>query len=163
MASPRKCRAPNKQGWPCGAPPLVEGSRCFWHDPETQEAAAEARRLGGRRRKREGTIKGALDLEGIQTGANLLRVLEVALMDTLEMENSIQRTRALTHVVSVAARVKETIEFEARLQALEAGLRREGPDARPQVVAPIVELRYSDERRRMLERDEPQEDPDEDA
>ena len=81
------------------------------------------------RRRREGTIGGVFDLEGIETAADLRRVLELALADTLELENSIPRTRALTHLVAVAARVQETTEFEARLRALEDGVWRETPDA----------------------------------
>ena len=129
MDSPRACRALKPNGRPCRAPALRAGSACCWHAPESTEAAAEARRLGGLRRRREGTIGGVFDLEGIATAADLRRVLELALADTLELENSIARTRALTHLVAVAARVKETAEFEARLQALEDGVWRETPDA----------------------------------
>ena len=129
MDSPRACRALKQNGRPCRAPALRAGSACFWHAAESREAAAEARRLGGLRRRREGTIGGVFDLEGIATAADLRRVLELALADTLELENSIPRTRALTHLVAVAARVQETAEFEARLRALEAGVWRETPDA----------------------------------
>ena len=123
------CRALKPNGRPCQAPALRAGSACFWHAPESREAAAEARRLGGLRRRREGTVGGAYALEGFGTGTGLQRVLELALADTLELENSIPRTRALTHLVSVAARVKETTELEARLRALEDGVWRESPDA----------------------------------
>ena len=129
MDSPRACRALKTNGRPCRAPALRAGSACFWHAPESTEAAAEARRLGGLRRRREGTIGGAYALAGFRTGADLQRVLELALTDTLELENSIPRTRALAHLVAVAARVKETTEWEARLQALEDGVGREAPDA----------------------------------
>ncbi len=125
------CRALKPNGRPCRAPALRAGSACFWHAPESRAAAAEARRLGGLRRRREGTVGGAYALEGFGTGADLQRVLELALADTLELENSIARTRALAHLVSVAARVQETSEFEARLRALEAGVWREAPDAGP--------------------------------
>ena len=54
-----------------------------------------------------------------------------ALADTLELENTVPRTRALTQLVSVAARVQETTEWEARLRALEDGVWRETPDAGP--------------------------------
>ena len=160
MANPRQCHTLNKQGRPCGAPPLVEGDRCFWHDPATQAAAAEARRLGGQRRKREGAIQGAFDLAGIKTGADLRRVLEVALMDTLELENSVARTRALASVVSVMGRLKETIEFEARLQALEVSGQGAGLDAEAQPLAPHIVVQYSDGRREDLQRDKPRGDPD---
>ena len=129
MASRLACQALTQNGRPCRAPPLREGSACFWHAEEAREAAAEARRLGGLRRRREGTVEGAYAVEGFRTGADLQRVLELALADTLELENSIPRTRALTHLVSVGARVKETTELEARLRALEDGVWRETPDA----------------------------------
>ena len=115
----------------CRALALRAGSACFWHAPESTEAAAEARRLGGLRRRREGTIGGAYALEGFRTGADLQRVLELALADTLELENTVPRTRALTQLVSVAARVQETTAWEARLRALEDGVWRETPDAGP--------------------------------
>ena len=123
------CRERKKNGRPCRAPALREGSACFWRAAESREAAAEARRLGGLRRRREGTIGGAYALEGFRTGADLQRVLELALADTLELENTVPRTRALTQLVAVAARVKETTELEARLRALEDGVWRETPDA----------------------------------
>ena len=160
MANPRRCQALNKQGRPCGAPPLREGSLCFAHAPETKEAAAEARRLGGRRRRREGTIKGAFDLEEIKTGAGLRRILEVALLDVFELENSVPRARTLAYLVSVAARVQEQTEFEACLRALEAGVWREVPDADSQAPAPRIVVRHPDGRGEERQRDAPQEDPD---
>ena len=129
MASRPGCRERKRNGRPCRAPALRAGSACFWHADETREAAAEARRLGGLRRRREGTVGGAFDLEEIKTGAGLGRVLEVALLDVIELENSIPRARTLAYLVSVAARVKETSELEARLRALEDGVWRETPDA----------------------------------
>lgn len=131
MSDRHVCKARKKNGRPCRAPALRAGRACFWHAEETRDAAAEARRLGGQRRRREGTVEGAFAVQGFRTGADLQRVLEVALADTLELENSIARTRALTYLVAVAARVKETTDFEARLQALEAGVWREIPDADP--------------------------------
>ena len=94
MASRLACQALTRNGRPCRAPALREGSQCFWHAPESGEAAAEARRLGGLRRRREGTIGGAYALEGFRTDADLQRVLELALTDTLELENSIARAGA---------------------------------------------------------------------
>jgi hypothetical protein len=40
----------------------MQGGLCFFHDPETQEAAAEARRLGGLRRRKESTIVGTYEV-----------------------------------------------------------------------------------------------------
>ena len=131
MSDRHACGGRKRNGRPCRAPALRAGSECFWHAEEAREAAAETRRLGGLRRRREGTVEGAYAVEGFRTGADLQRVLELALADTLELENSIPRTRALTHLVAVGARVKETTEFEARLRALEDGVWRETSDAGP--------------------------------
>ena len=66
------------------------------------------------------------------SGSSVRGVLELALADTLELENTVPRTRALTQLVSVAARVvQETTAWEARLRALEDGVWRETPDAGP--------------------------------
>ena len=134
MPSRPACREWKKNGRPCRAPALREGSACFWHAAETREAAAEARRLGGLRRRREGTVGGAYALEGFRTGADLQRVLELALADTLELENTVPRTRALTQLVSVAARVQETTAWEARLRALEDGVWRGRPAQMPDLL-----------------------------
>ena len=131
MSDREACRATKQNGRPCRAPALRAGRECFWHAPEARDAAAEARRLGGLRRRREGTVEGAFAVEGFRTGADLQRVLELTLADTLELDNSIARSRALTHLVAVAARVKETTDLEARLQALEAGVWRETRDDGP--------------------------------
>src|SRR5687768_8087011 len=63
----RQCAFRHPDGRQCGAPPLREGPLCRMHDPEYQTEVQESRRLGGIRKKREVTISGAYDLEGITT------------------------------------------------------------------------------------------------
>ena len=96
---------------------------CFWHSPDHVQDATEARRLGGLRRRREGTLAGAYDFEGLATTIDLRRVLEIAALDALGLENSIARVRSLTAIVQVGARLLEVGEFEARLEALEGVVR----------------------------------------
>ena len=56
---------------------------CFSHDPERAADAAEARRMGGMRRRKEGTIAVAYDLlvvtdgVGLDNGIPRLRVLDL--------------------------------------------------------------------------------------
>jgi hypothetical protein len=95
---------------------------CYWHSPAHAEEAAEARRLGGLRRRRERTLQGAYEIEGLESVAQIRRLLEVAVMDALGLENSISRTRALVSCVMAAAKLLETGELEARLEAVEAAL-----------------------------------------
>ncbi len=91
----RRCLEVHADGRACGAPPLKAGTRCYWHDPERSEEAAEARRLGGLRRKRERTVAAAYDLAGLGDIPSIRRVLEIALLDTLGLDNSVARSRVL--------------------------------------------------------------------
>ncbi len=101
---------------------MRDGDFCFFHDPAHQAEAAEARRLGGIRRKREGTLQGAYELEGLDTVAGIRRYLEVGLTDLIAMENSVARDRAIFSGVLAASKLLEVGELENRLEAVEAAL-----------------------------------------
>ena len=122
MVGIRACSARTKTGDRCGATPMREGDVCFWHDPEHADAAAEARRLGGLRRRKEGTIAGAYDFEGLGSVPEIRRLVEIVVTDALSMENSIARGRLLIAGAQAAAKLLEVGELEARVEALEATL-----------------------------------------
>lgn len=102
---------------------MKDSEWCFAHDPDHRDAAQEARRLGGVRRRREGSVRIAYDLEGLATLADYGRLLEIAGMDALSLENGIARTRALTAVAATGLRLVALLEFDRRLAAVEAALR----------------------------------------
>ena len=104
----------------CQAAPVKDGDHCFWHSPEHAEDVAEARRLGGLRRRREVAVSGAYEVNGLETVGDLRRLLVIASLDTLGLENSIARARTLGYLVGVAGKLLETGELEERLAALEA-------------------------------------------
>jgi hypothetical protein len=114
------CRAVKDDGQPCGAPRLRDGEYCFWHSPDHAEELAEAQRLGGLRRRKEKTVAGAYDLEGLDDVPKIRRLLEIAVLDTLSLENSVARSRTLAYLAQVALKTLEVGEFETRLEALEA-------------------------------------------
>ena len=103
----------------CQAAPVKDGDHCFWHSPEYAEDVAEARRLGGLRRRREVAVSGAYEVNGLETVGDLRRLLVIAALDTLGLENSIARARTLGYLVGVAGKLLETGELEERLAALE--------------------------------------------
>ena len=83
----RQCRATVEHGQPCGATPLRDKDLCFWHDPEHKEEADKARQLGGQRRRRESTLAGAYDVEGLTSTGELeerIANLEAAVQDRSE-------------------------------------------------------------------------------
>lgn len=83
---------------------------------------AEAGRLGGLRRRKERAVSAAYDLEGLGTVAEIRRLLEIAMTDTLGLENSVARSRTLAYLAQVATKLLEVGDFQERLKALEAAV-----------------------------------------
>jgi len=117
--STRSCQAVKENGEPCRQAPLRDSDFCFWHSPDHRKEAAEARRLGGLRRKREGTLSGVYDFDGLDSVPKVRRLLEIAVLDTLSLQNSVARSRTLAYLAQVALKALEVGEFEGRLEALE--------------------------------------------
>ena len=122
MAAARKCNADTGEGKPCRQAPLQDRDYCFWHSPKHAEEVAEAGRLGGLRRRREKTVAVAYDLEGLATLDQIRRLVEIAVMDTLGLENSIARSRVLAYLAQVALKVVEAAELQERVVALETAM-----------------------------------------
>jgi hypothetical protein len=99
------------------------------HDPELAAEVQEARRLGGMRRKREATVAGAYDFEGLTTVQEIRRLLDIAAFDTLGLENSLGRARTLIAVALAAGKLLEVGELEDRLASLEAAVLNRGKPA----------------------------------
>ena len=121
MAS-RACKATTEGSQPCRAPPLLDGEFCLMHDPAHAEEMAEARRLGGLRRRKEKAVSGAYDIEGLENVAQIRRLLEIAVLDTLSLKNSVARARTLAYLAQTALKTLEVGEFEERLRALETAV-----------------------------------------
>jgi hypothetical protein len=119
----RTCASVKPNGERCRANPLRESDYCLMHDPEHAEEVADARKLGGLRKRREAALIGAYDLQGLDSLAVLERVLEIALLDTLGLDNSLNRSRTLGYLVGIGTRLRQEGETEERLRALEATVR----------------------------------------
>ena len=119
MVSESSCRAVKDDGQPCRAPRLRDSEFCFWHSPEHAEEAAEAQRLGGLRRRREKAVAGAYDFDGLDSVPKARRLLEIAALDSLALENSVARSRTLAYLAQVALKALEVGELAERIEALE--------------------------------------------
>ena len=115
----RQCAATRADGQPCGMPPMADSEFCWAHDPKNAEAAAEARRLGGMRHKREGTLASAYQFDGLGNVQDIRRLIQIAVLDTLGIENSIQRSRTLAYLAQTALKSLEVGEVQERLGVLE--------------------------------------------
>ena len=116
------CAGRRPDGSRCRQWPRAGDEFCLWHSPEREEEAAEARRLGGLRRRREKTVSSAYDFAGLDSVQAIRRILEIATIDTLGLENSIVRARTLISAATAATRLLEAGELEERLTALEAAV-----------------------------------------
>ena len=109
-------------GRSCGSPPLRDGEYCRMHNPENAQEVAEARRLGGLRRRREVAVSGAYEFNGLSNVSDIRRLIEIAVLDTLGLENSVARNRTLAYLAQVALKSLEAGEFEYRLSVLESAV-----------------------------------------
>jgi hypothetical protein len=118
----RTCGHRSDRGEVCRAAPLKGEGFCLFHHPERQQEAQEARRLGGLRRKRETTVAGVYDFAGLETVTDIRRLLEIATVDTLALENSVARSRTLAYLAQSAIKMLQVGELEDRVHALEAAV-----------------------------------------
>ena len=116
----RRCEFGKSDGHSCGMAPLHDRPYCFAHDPERAAEAAEARRLGGLRRRKEGTVAVAYDLPGLDTVVGIRRVLDIVVTDGLGLDNGVQRLRVLIAAAGAATNLLKVGELEERVAALEA-------------------------------------------
>jgi hypothetical protein len=131
----RACAYAKTDGQPCQMAPLRDRPYCFSHDPERAEEAADARRLGGLRRRKEGTIAVAYDLPGLDSVTGIRRLLDIVVTDGIGLENGIPRLRALIATAVAATNLLKVGEFEDRLANLEAAVKTRSVD--PDLDGPI--------------------------
>jgi len=118
----RICQGNKQNGERCRQAPLADSEFCFWHDPDHAEEAEQARRLGGQRRRREKITEGAYEIEGIDALSLAERIVKIAIVDTLSLENSVNRNRTLISASIALAKLTEVGEQEERLAAVESAL-----------------------------------------
>ena len=116
----RRCSASTNGGGACDATPMRDEPFCFWHHPDHAKEAAEARRLGGVRRKRESLVGGAYEFSGLRSVDDIRRLLEIAVADGLGLDNSVARARLLVSVALAGVKLLEVGDIEERLAQLES-------------------------------------------
>lgn len=135
----RRCEAHNARGLPCSAAPLVDARFCFAHDPEHADEAAAARRSGGLRRRREGTIKLAFELEPLDSVAGIRRLVDAIVTDALALDAGVPRLRTLIAASNLATKLLELGELEDRVARLEGRTRVRPHDSRVAVKGSLLD------------------------
>jgi len=127
----RSCRALNQSGLPCRQPPQLDSDFCFWHDPANEKEVAEARRMGGINRRREQTLATVYELEGLGTLEDILRAYELAFMQSLSLDNSVARNRAIADVATAAARLYRDNEMARQIEQIKSVIEGRLPTSQP--------------------------------
>jgi hypothetical protein len=131
MVARRSCAFVMPDGQACRAGPQRDRPYCFAHDPERAADAADARRLGGLRRRKEGTIAVAYDLPGLDTVVGIRRLLDIVVTDGVGLDNGIPRLRVLISTAVAAMNLLKVGDLEERLEALEGVILHRPTDDTP--------------------------------
>jgi hypothetical protein len=131
--SKARCTALRADGRPCRATPQRTRPTCTFHDPDRADQGAEARRLGGRHRRRLRTATQEFDFTGLADSESIRKLLEIAAVDALNLDSSIGRVRLLIATAVAAMRHLEVTDLAARITLLEAAYGTAGliPDLTP--------------------------------
>ena len=115
------CKALRKDGLPCGGWASSEGDFCFAHDPAKAKERAAARRLGGQRRRRgsDPSFGEAMQARQFRDLDDMEALLESMIKQSLKLDNSVSRNRAVGYLVGQWCAIREVGELEARLVVLE--------------------------------------------
>lgn len=118
----RRCGFVKADGGLCTAWSTHDDERCFRHSEKHREEAAEASRLGGLHRRKEAITAEVYDFGDFGTPEDVLRLLTVAALELLSLQNTVPRDRTLAYVCDVALRAFDTHVVHRRLAALEQAL-----------------------------------------
>ena len=118
----RACTYQMPEGRACRATPLRDEPLCFWHSPDTAEELAEARRMGGLHRRKKRTVATIYGFGGLRSIEDSQALLETIAVETLGLENSIARNRALTAIVATGTKLIELGDLASRIAAIETAL-----------------------------------------
>ena len=121
MPNATRCHATNQSGDPCSATPLPGQGWCVWHHPDRAEARREMSRKGGLAKRNTVRAKkryaeGGLDPDQLQglIGSTIVGVLGGRIAPNVG--------NAIAALARTSVTIREAVEVEERLAALEAAL-----------------------------------------
>jgi hypothetical protein len=135
----RHCTAVSKSSkQPCKGYCMPGSDYCLAHDPKLASTRAEARRAGGlaRHGRQIGSVGANSAPVELNTAGDVLALVQRAINDTLKLENSVARNRAIGTLALAALKAFEITDLAQRVATLEQLLaeRQKNPYGQPQLV-----------------------------
>ena len=121
----RKCQATTQDGRACQAYAVEGSDYCFFHDPDRTVESRLARSKGGS--ARDGLVIGPVgqaEPVQLQSMADVASLLQQTINDTLQLENSLHRSRTLGYLAGQYLRALDMAALQRRVAALEYALKR---------------------------------------
>jgi hypothetical protein len=114
------CSAIKHDGTPCNAYAGTGSDYCYHHDPRHAARRRQARRKGGRARhgRSVGPV-GAAPTFSLDTMTGVTALLQHAIDQTLQLENSLQRARTLGYLAGLLIKALDIATLEERVLLLE--------------------------------------------
>lgn len=120
----RKCQATTQDGAPCQAYAVEGSDYCFFHDPERAvERRLACSKGGGARHGRLIGPVGQAEPVQLQSMADVAALLRQTINDTLQLENSLHRSRTLGYLAGQYIRALDMAALQRRVTALEYTLK----------------------------------------
>jgi hypothetical protein len=119
MTSKHRCAGHTATGEPCAAQPLRDARFCYFHDPDLADDREKAQHLGRARRRRDASLATIYEFSSLATPEGKAQLLDIAARDTLALENTVARNRALGGFVQASIKVDEHTELRDRVKSLE--------------------------------------------
>jgi hypothetical protein len=126
MPEKKYCSSQNLKGERCKAF-ANETGYCFMHDVEKGKERALARRKGGLATKKPHFADASVLPSNIRTIENVLLILDYALLETIGLDNSIQRGRLLVSIAGGYIEALKVGEFEQRIETIENAMNLRKP------------------------------------
>jgi hypothetical protein len=127
--TPSKCQAITQAGTPCQAYATAGSAYCFQHDPAQAAQRDAARSKGGHARhgRHIGPV-GQAEPVTLDTPAHVTILLQRTINDTLQLENSLQRSRTIGYLADLLLKAIEMTRRYCLIPRYEAAMRGLMPD-----------------------------------
>jgi hypothetical protein len=123
----KKCQATTRNGTPCNAYAVGGSPYCFQHHPELAAERRQARSKGGlARHGRDIGPVGQAQPVPLDTMADVVALLQWAINQTRQLENSLQRNNTIGSLAAQLMKAFDMADLEGRLAEMQQILKSRG-------------------------------------